>query len=162
VPGAIAALTMLALVALASPAGAQYPPDAPSVGTPSSAIANGSTTTVSGSGWLAGSTVSLTIASTPQSLGTATVADDGTFSREVTIPCVEPGDHTITASGTAANGGARSTATTISVTGACDATGSLPRTGSDSGSLLTLVAVLLIAGAVLVVATTRRRAATSR
>jgi LPXTG-motif cell wall-anchored protein len=153
---AAAGLGITAALLAVSPAMATYPPSSPSVGTPSSNLTAGSSTTLSGDGWQPGSTVQLTIASTPQSLGSATVAGDGTFSATVSIPCVEAGTHTITASGTASDGSARSVSTTVTV-GACGASGTLPHTGGSTSSLLTIVAIALLVGTVLVIAASRRR-----
>ena len=78
---------------------------------------DGRTVTVSGSEYAPASTVTVSIASTPLTLGTATVASDGTFSAAFTVPCtVESGAHTITA--TAGSGLSASTAVTL---GACAA-----------------------------------------
>lgn len=152
-----AGLVVTAVLLAVSPAMATYPPSSPSVGTPSSNLTGGSSETISGSGWQPGSTIELMIASTPQSLGTATVASDGTFSAAVSIPCLEAGTHTITASGKAADGSARSVTTSVTVS-ACGATsGVLPHTGGNTSSLLTIVAVALLVGAALVIATSRRR-----
>jgi LPXTG-motif cell wall-anchored protein len=157
-------LTMVGVLLVAGPAWATYPPDGPSVGTPSSDVANGGSTTVSGSGWEPGSTVSLTVQSTPQSLGTTTVADDGTFTKDVVLPCLDAGTHTITASGTASDGTAKSSTTTITVSGSCTdpGGGTLPHTGSNVASLLTLTAGLCLVGAVLLIVANRRRASATR
>jgi LPXTG-motif cell wall-anchored protein len=157
----VAACALTALLAVAGPAwAAAYPPDAPSIGTSSSSVANGGTTTVSGSGWEPGATISLSIASTPQSLGTAAVQSDGTFSKDVTLPCVDSGTHTISASGTSSAGTADTASTTITVTGSCNpGSGTLPHTGSDAAPVLTLAAGLILLGAVLVIVLSRRRAA---
>lgn len=56
----------------------------------------GDTVTVSSSGLPVGALVSFELHSTPRSLGTMTVAPDGTFSRTITIPDdVDPGNHHI-------------------------------------------------------------------
>jgi len=156
----VAACAVTGLLVVAGPASAAYPPDAPSIGTSSSSVANGGSTTVSGTGWEPGATISLTIASTPQSLGTASVQSDGTFSKDVTLPCVDSGTHTISASGTSSSGTANTASTTITVTGSCNpGSGTLPHTGSDAGPVLTLAAGLVLLGAVLVIVLSRRRAA---
>jgi LPXTG-motif cell wall-anchored protein len=158
----VVACAVTGLLLLGGPAWAAYPPDAPSIGTTSSSVANGGSTTVSGSGWEPGAAISLTIASTPQSLGTASVQSDGTFSKAVTLPCVESGTHTISASGTGSSGTANTASTMITVTGSCNpGTGTLPHTGSDAGPVLTLAAGLVLLGAVLVIVVSRRRAATN-
>ena len=156
----VAACAIVGLLLVAGPASAAYPPDAPSIGTASSSVPNGGSTTVTGSGWEPGATVSLTIASTPQSLGTVSVASDGTFSKDVTLPCLDDGTHTVTASGTGSSGAASSASTTITVTGSCDPSGgTLPHTGSNAASLFTLAAGLVLLGAVLVIVMSRRRSA---
>jgi LPXTG-motif cell wall-anchored protein len=157
----VAACAFAGALFMAGPAGATYPPDAPSVGTPASSVGNGASTTVSGSGWQAGSTVALTIASTPQSLGSATVQSDGTFSKDVTLPCVESGTHTITASGTGSDGTSQTATSTISVTGSCSSSGggTLPHTGSSAAALFTVAAAVGLLGAALVIVTRRRRSA---
>ena len=156
----VAACAVTGLLVAAGPASAAYPPDAPSIGTSSSSVTNGGSTTVSGSGWEPGATISLTIASTPQSLGSASVQSDGTFSKDVTLPCVDSGTHTISASGTGSSGTANTASTTITVTGSCNpGSGTLPHTGGDAGPVLTLAAGLILLGAVLVIVLSRRRAA---
>ena len=52
--------------------------------------------TITGTGLPAGAKISAELHSTPVSLGTATVASNGTFSLNATVPeNVEPGDHTV-------------------------------------------------------------------
>lgn len=140
---------------------ATYPPDAPSIGTSSSSVQNAGSTTVMGAGWQPGTTVALTIASTPQSLGSASVQSDGTFTQDVTIPCLDPGTHTISGSGTDASGAANTVSTTVTVTGTCDPSGgTLPHTGgSNTSGVVTLASGLILLGAVLVIALNRRRSA---
>jgi LPXTG-motif cell wall-anchored protein len=157
-----AACAVTGLLLIAGPASAAYPPDAPSIGTSSSSIQNGGSTTVMGTGWQAGTTVALTIASTPQSIGTASVRSDGTFSQSVSIPCLDAGTHTISGSGTGASGAANTASTTVAVTGTCGdpangGTGTLPHTGSNSAGVVTLASGLMLLGAVLVIAINRRR-----
>jgi LPXTG-motif cell wall-anchored protein len=165
------ALPAAAVLLLVSPAAAVYPPVVPTVGTTSSVVPDGGHTMVTGTGWQAGTTAALSVASTPQSLGSVKVRKDGTFSKNVKLPCLEAGSHTISAAGTAADGTANTASTTITVNGACDPpadppadppSGPLPHTGSDVASLLMLVAGMLTLGAVLVIATARRRANAER
>lgn len=152
----IAGLVGTALL-IASPAMASYPPDSPTVGAGSSNVAGGASTTLTGAGWQPGSTV--TFALEGKTLGTATVAGDGTFSASVSVPCVSAGSHTITASGTGSSGSAQSVTTSVTVTACATTTGTLPHTGSETSALLTIMSVSLLVGAVLVIAATRRRAA---
>jgi len=155
-----AAFAVTGLLLTAAPARAAYPPDAPAIGTSSSSIQNGGSTTVMGTGWQAGTTVALTIASTPQSIGTASVRSDGTFSQDVSIPCLDAGTHTISGSGTGASGAANTASTTVTVTGTCGdpaGGGTLPHTGSNAAGVVTLASGLMLLGAVLVIAINRRR-----
>jgi LPXTG-motif cell wall-anchored protein len=157
----LAAFAVTGLLLTAGPAFAAYPPNAPSIGTSSSSVQNAGSTTVMGTGWQAGTTVALTIASTPQSIGTASVRSDGTFSQDVTIPCLNDGTHTISGSGTDAAGAANTASTTITVTGTCGdpagGGGTLPHTGSNAAGVVTLASGLILLGAVLVIAINRRR-----
>jgi LPXTG-motif cell wall-anchored protein len=157
----LAACAVIGLLLVGRPAGAAtYPPDAPSIGTSSSSVQNGGSTTVMGSGWQPGTTVALTIASTPQSLGSASVQSDGTFSQDVTIPCLDAGTHTISGSGTGASGAANTVNTTVTVTGTCSPNGgTLPHTGSNASGVVVLASGLVLLGAVLVIALSRRRSA---
>jgi LPXTG-motif cell wall-anchored protein len=154
----VAACALTGLLLTAGAASAAYPPDAPSIGTASSSVPNGGSTTVTGAGWEPGVTVALTIASTPQTLGTASVGSDGTFSQGVTLPCLDSGTHTISASGTGSSGAAATASTTVTVTGTCNPnSGTLPHTGSNAASALTLAAGLVLLGAVLLIVMNRRR-----
>ncbi len=154
-----AVVAVAALSAAAPALAAGYSPDGPTVATPSSSVTNGGSTTVSGQGWMPGSTVTLAIHSTTQSLGTATAGSDGSFTADVALPCLDAGSHTITATGTGADGSSKTASTSVTLSGGCDpATGTLPHTGSDSTPMLTLVAGLLLVGAVLLIAARRRSA----
>jgi LPXTG-motif cell wall-anchored protein len=158
----LAACAVTGLLLVGGSAGAAtYPPDAPSIGTSSSSVQNAGSTTVMGAGWQPGTTVALSIASTPQSLGSASVQSDGTFTQDVTIPCLDPGTHTISGSGTDAAGAANTASTTLTVTGTCTpgGGGTLPHTGSNSSGVITLACGLILFGAVLVIALNRRRSA---
>jgi LPXTG-motif cell wall-anchored protein len=164
---ACAATGLLLVAGSAHAAPTPYPPNGPSIGTSSSSVQNAGSTTVMGAGWQPGTTVALTIASTPQSIGSASVQSDGTFSQDVTIPCLDPGTHTISGSGTDASGAANTSSTSVSVVGTCGGTGNgngnggtLPHTGSSNTSgVITLASGLILLGAVLVIALNRRRSA---
>lgn len=125
-------LTVVATMALAAgTAMAQYPPPTEGGTTVSDAtVEPGEAITVSGSGWLPGSTVTLTLFSDPIDLGSAAVGADGTFSTQVVIPSsVSPGTHELRVSGTGADGQPRTTSTRLVVLGAQGGGG-----GSASGS----------------------------
>lgn len=159
---ATAVLVGLTAVGVQGVAGAQpYPPTGPTVEVNPSAICPGDDVTVTGTGWLAGSTV--TITSDPVVLGTATVAANGTFQGSFKTPTpLDVGQHSLTASGTASNDTAASAATTLTVR-SCGGDGggeggALAFTGSDSIGLLEIAIVLILIGTVLAVAVRRRRA----
>ena len=156
-------VTLLAtacVLALAAPAiAANYPPNSPNLGTDKSAVPGGGSLTITSDGWQPSTIVTFTLNSDPVSLGTTTVSSAGTFSYSTTIPCVDPGTHTIVADGTGSNGAARSSSTTITVQ-ACATGGddSMPVTGSNTTrTLLTIVAVLLLVGSALLIVGLRRR-----
>lgn len=162
---ATAVLVGLTAVAVQGVAGAQpYPPTGPTVEVNPSAICPGADVTVTGSGWLGGSTVTitLTLTSDPVVLGTATVAANGTFQGSFKTPTpLDVGQHSLTASGTASNDTAASAATTLTVRscGGDGGGGALAFTGSDSIGLLEIAIVLILIGTVLAVAVRRRRRA---
>jgi len=137
-------------------------PLTPAAGSSDKVVA-GKTMTVTGSGYMPGSTVTVLIYSAPQVL-TTTVADSaGNFSVTVTVPAgLAPGAHTLVASGYDTNGDQRFTtlAVTVSAAGTATVTGAkLANTGAD----VTLPALGGIAtlglGAGLIVVSRRRRTA---
>jgi LPXTG-motif cell wall-anchored protein len=135
----------------------QYPPKAPSVGVSDATVTAGESVTVSGSGWQAGSSVSLSFHSAPTSLGSANVRADGTFSTGVTIPSsASAGTHLIVASGTASNGRQRSVSTEVTVLAAAGASGTTAFTGAQVQTWMVAAAVLLAIGIGLVLASRRR------
>lgn len=158
----VAGCALLGLAA--APALAQYPPAAPSLAVSATVVTPGDPLTVSGSGWLPASEVTLTFLSSPVVLGTATTDANGAFTTQVTIPAdASPGRHTIRATGLGPAGQPRTVDVAITVAGAADRDGvvvipdrGLPRTGS--GALASLVAAggLLVVGTLAVV-TARRR-----
>lgn len=165
----IAAATA-ALVVGAAPAGAQqYPPSNNSVTIDDVTPHPCQAVTITAATYSPGSTVEFTLASTLTALGSATADANGVATLTAAIPDgTEPGDHTITATGTSENG-PLSQSITVDVVGNCageatktttaDATGALPKTGSNSTMPLARTAALLMAvGGVLLLATRRRRA----
>jgi hypothetical protein len=73
---------------------------------------DGRTLTITGSSFTPSATLTLSIASTPQTLGTVTTSPTGTFSQSFTVPCsVDAGAHTITATGP--NGASASASVTL-------------------------------------------------
>jgi len=119
----------------------------------------------------AGSTVTITMASDPVTLGTATADANGTFSAPVPIPSnASVGEHTINATGPGAEGGTVSLTASFTVLahataaapGTAPAQAALAFTGSSDTPIYAGVGiVLVVVGAVLLVITVRRRRAHS-
>lgn len=160
---------MLSAIAVA-PAAAQedpYPPEETGDTTVSeTVVVAGEAVRVEGDGFQPGSEVTITF--NGQVLGIAAVRDDGTFSTQVIIPCVEPGDYTLAVSGIDASGAPRVDEITITVTEACEAAPpadeTLPDVGglADTGievttGLMAALALIAVGGAALFLA--RRRSA---
>jgi hypothetical protein len=100
-----------------------------------SQVAQGASVTVTGDGFLPGTTITLGIYSTPTSLGTASVDASGAFSATVTIPITTLlGAHTIAAAGVSASGDARTLAAPSTVVAAGTGSGSNGSSGSGGGT----------------------------
>jgi LPXTG-motif cell wall-anchored protein len=139
----------------------------PSVGVAvsSSTVAPGASLTVTGTGWLPASSVSVWIESEPVLLKSGVAVDgSGEFTTTVTVPTdIEPGPHTIFATGTTADGevGAAGSAS-ITVTGSTtdgeesQSGGNLADTGSNVLPIGVLGGVLLATGIGTVVLFRRR------
>lgn len=162
-------LAVIAALALsAAPAGAQeYPPDGPSAGVDDTTVTLGGQLTITGSGWQAGSQVTLTLFSEAQTLGTAQVGQDGTFSTTVTVPSdLRPGRHTLRISGTGEDGQPRTEDITLQVEPAAPPDDQPPRqqppalatTGVNSWLGAAAGLGLLAAGAGALLAARRRQA----
>ncbi|MBW3615995.1 MAG: hypothetical protein KY439_11925 [Actinobacteria bacterium] len=178
------ALVALLVFAGGASSQVQYPPQGSNLQADKTEVGPGGSMTVSGAGFAAASTVTVTFddavvlgithvrgKAEPTAvrsakvvavvLGTTQVREDGTFSIDVTIPrTASPGRHTLAATGTGADGTPRRLTFTVDVRGVSLARGdTLPRTGSGVTAPLVATAVLLIgAGSVAVVATRRRSA----
>ena len=142
-----------------------YPPTGSTLTLEPSLISCGNSFTATGAGWLPGATLTFTLASTPQTIGTTTVHADGTFSETFKLSStLSVGQHTVTASGTAAGGTTQSITSTLTVR-SCPSngnSGALAFTGSDgTGWLVALAVIALLIGIGLVVAFSRRRRALS-
>jgi hypothetical protein len=78
----------------------------------------GAQVTISGTGFLPGSTVELVVYSTPVKLGTAVVLAEGTFSAAVTVPAnLTNGIHHLVATGVDVNGNVRNLVVEVTVSG---------------------------------------------
>ena len=133
----VAYFAMGATVASAVPPGYSLNPSV-DVAVSSSTVAPGASLTVTGTGWLPASSVSVWIESEPVLLKSGVAVDgEGAFSTPVIIPAdIEPGPHTIFTTGTTAGGdvGAAASAS-ITVTGSTTGSNILP-IGALGGVLL--------------------------
>lgn len=144
----------------AAPAFAYPAGSGPAVATNTSSTTPGGSMTVTGSNFVPNETITLTLHSTPVTLGTTSASASGTFSVTVTIPSdTTPGTHTILASGATGD----SASTTIVVTGAISppatVTSGLPFTGADIAAVSGVGAIALALGGMLVLTGRRRRTA---
>jgi hypothetical protein len=130
------------------------------LGTPSGApggLAQGSTVTLTGSGYAPNSTVSLYIYSTPTLLGTVTTDGSGSFSKAVTIPAsLAPGAHHLVSAGLDPSGNVRYLVSAVTV---AQATGTLAWTGFETLPVLGAGLLTVALGAGLIVVARRRRTA---
>ncbi len=118
------------------------------------AVTAGQQVTLSGKGFLPGSTVELIVYSSPVKLGTATVLADGTFSATVTVPAdLEDGVHHLVASGVDADGNVRNLVVEVTVSGG---TAVLAFTGFEPLPYLAGGLLAIAAGAGLLLAGRRR------
>ena len=117
----------------------------------------GSEITISGAGFLPGSTVELVVYSTPVKLGEAVVLADGTFSATVTLPeDLTNGDHHLVATGVDPDGNVRNLVVEVTVSGGAAV---LADTGFSAAPVLGAGALALLAGGGLMFAARRRQAA---
>jgi LPXTG-motif cell wall-anchored protein len=178
---AAATVGLVAAFAAAPAGGQEYPPDADFITVDDTTPTVGQTITITSGTYVAGAAVSLTFASQPVDLGTATASGDGVATQTATVPNVAEGQHTITATGTDDTGGTLSQSVTVTVVsaradggadagaagagdddGAAGAAGGLPRTGDDSLPLLRAGGALLALGCLLVFLTRRREPASEK
>lgn len=153
---AVVVIGLFLLAMMTMPALAQdYPPDAPSVAVSDTTVVAGETITVSSSGWLPGSDVTVTFLTTSEVLGTAEVGADGAFQTRVTIPSdASPGVHTLRVTGTGADGEPASVDIRITVEAVAAA---LPVTGLNLTVGTVLSTVLIAAGVTALLISRRRR-----
>lgn len=157
---ALVALMSLRTVAKADPA---YPPSAGcQLSTTSTSATPGGSIPLTGSGFPANATVTLTLHSAPTSLGSVATDGNGSFSTTVTIPSsVAPGTHTITA----ASGSVTCSLGTFGLGGQSahrSSGGSSGVTASTGFAAITATAIALMllgGGAVFVLVGRRRRSA---
>ncbi len=156
----VSAAVAMTLVLL-GPAAAQYPPlpeEGVDVAVSDATLLPGEPFTVTGDGWLPGSTVTFTLFSEPVVLGSAAVEDDTTFSARLEIPeNTAPGTHTLEISGTNDDGQPRVAELTLEVLGTAANASHLASTGANPTAGLGLAAALLVAGGITLSVARRRR-----
>lgn len=111
------------------------------------ALTEGGSATVGAFGFAPGTTVYVWLFSEPRFLGEFTVAGDGTFSGQVALTDIPPGEHTLQVNGTSADGAIRSVnlGVVVEKTATVSAQG-LPVTGAALGSLVSIGLVLVVSG----------------
>jgi hypothetical protein len=156
---------IIAMVAFATPSNA-----APYTTQPTTSVSNqtptaGGTVTFSGSGFLAGETITITL-DNGTTFPSVVANASGAFSTTLTLSASLSGTHTLTATGTTSG---RTSSTTIQVAAASANAGAVPSTGvtpSSGGLAFTGAAVigigalgglLLVGGAAMVLAGRRRK-----
>lgn len=152
------------MMLLVGPAAAQYPPLPADVEISDTTLVPGQTFVLSGSGWLPGSTVDVTLFSDPVHLGSAEVGADTVFSTALELPeSTEPGTHTLEVAGTSDDGDARTVELTVEVLAAGSdvtefeqASNELATTGADVTMGLGLALLLLVAGGATLFVSRRR------
>lgn len=111
---------------------------------------------ISGAGFAPGSTIDITMESTPVFLKRVTADATGAFSTTVQIPAgADAGSHTVKATGPDPAGGIR--VLSVGITVDASANDTLVRTGSGT-TMLAVVGVVAIAGGSAILAVRRRRA----
>lgn len=159
------AMTALCTLLFVAPAAAQTT-DPSGLPTPGSGVTitctiSGTTITCTVTGLKGSSTFTVSIFSSPHTLGTATADASGNGSLTATLPAgLEAGSHTVTVSGTDASGQPFSTSTTVPVDAATAAVLSqnLARTGaSHTGEYVEAGLAAVALGGLLLVAARKRR-----
>ncbi|MGZ4730281.1 MAG: hypothetical protein ACXWB2_21410 [Acidimicrobiales bacterium] len=163
----VAAALLIALLAVALPAtaaSAQSYPDTPTLTVDRPVVPPCTTVVLTGTGFLPDTLVTITVDG--KVIGTVMTDDQGNYTFTYTVPCSEVDGAVLTFTG---NDGTNilsvsvtieaAAVSTTSTTASTSSTGTLPRTGaSDTTMLLIRVSVVLVAvGAILVLATNRRK-----
>jgi len=117
---AIAAVVCAAFVVVpvgvASADDPDYPPNAPTVQLLLNSAPCDANVGVTGANWQPGSTIELTLHSTPVNVGSAVANGSGSFSTSFVVPKgTDPGNHQLEANGKAPNGSVAAASTTLNV-----------------------------------------------
>ncbi len=156
-----AAALLIAVLALALPAGAAFAqsyPSTPTLTVDQPVVPPCTTVVLTGTGFLPNTVVTISVDG--KVIGTVTTDDQGNYTFPYTISCSEVDGAVLTFTG---NDGTTILSVSVRIEAAAvtttTATGSLPKTGaSDTTMLLIRVSVVLVAiGGILVLATSRRR-----
>ncbi|WP_433060829.1 IPT/TIG domain-containing protein [Dactylosporangium sp. CS-033363] len=144
-----------AAVTPAAPVVPAAPPDTPLTLTTDKGQINtaapGQQIVVIGTGFAAHSTATITLYSTPMTLGTVVTDGSGNFSKAVTVPAsLAAGTHTLVAQGVAPSGNPRAMKLTVTVAHRAAPSGTLAVTGAPVVPLALAGLVMLLTGAVLV------------
>lgn len=118
-------------------------------GRPTITIAQGGRVRVSGSGFQPGTLAQVWMFSEPHLLGALPVATDGTFSGELALPPVTPGDHMLQVHGLTPGGGSRSAELGLRVLPAVGEVAELPVTGRESSGTLAMSLLTAMVGILL-------------
>lgn len=154
---AVVGLLLGALAFAASANAAPYTNQATiSVSTQNPAV--GGSLTISGDGFAADETVSLTLHTQTYNLGSATTDVSGRFTATVTLPAGVSGAHTIVATGLSSGQTTSITITIGSSVSSSASSGGLPNTGVAVLGVGVVGAALLIGGAAMLVVGQRRSA----
>jgi len=161
-----AAALLIAILALALPAGvafAQSYPSTPTLTVDQPVVPPCTKIVLTGTGFLPNTVVTITVDGTV--VGTVTTDDQGSYTFPYTVSCSEVDGAVLTFTG---NDGTNILSVSVRIEAAAatptTAAGNLPKTGaSDTTMLLVRVSVVLVAvGGILVLATSRRRAHAGR
>ncbi len=129
-------------------------------GSTATALSAGSSVHISGGGFAPGATVTITLHSTPVTLGTVTASGAGTISADVVLPAgTVNGSHTLQADGAAPGGGTNTLTEQVTVSGGVTADrGGLAFTGADVGVIGAIGGGAIVAGIGTIMVTRRARA----
>jgi hypothetical protein len=151
---------IIAVLAFAVPANAAPYTTQPTVAVSSQTVTAGGSITFSGSGFLPGETVRITV-SDPITLKSVVADSSGSFSTVIVLPAGLTGAQTLTATGLTSG---RTASITIQVLAASanpfptsTATGGLAFTGAAVGAIGALGGLLLIGGGLMMLASRRRK-----
>ncbi|HVM06439.1 MAG TPA: hypothetical protein VM242_14830 [Acidimicrobiales bacterium] len=150
---------LAAVLMLASPAAAQYPPSDQQLTVTDASPEPGQEVQVAGDGFMPGSTVSIYFESVPVLLATATVDQQGHFAVWVRIPRdAEQGWHLFRVKGTGTDGRPRELTIPIYVSAASGSTGQrAPAVAKSSPRTAVGVAAILVAGLIALTLVSRHR-----